>query len=130
MVRSKRSSSPRRSEKLVYFALFVVLSVITFALFLFNSNNSNNSKTNENQMINFIQNIDLKGDVKVQLVGAYIYNPGMSLENQNSRFIKVETLPRKHRIIKPGYMVTMDYDPERLNVYINDDNYIRDAKFG
>ena len=80
-------------------------------------------------MGNFIEQVDWKGDLKQQLVGAFIHTPEAK-PSDGARLIKEETLPKKHRIIKPGYMVTMDFDPERLNVYIREDYSIRDVKFG
>ena len=35
-----------------------------------------------------------------------------------------------HRIIKPNSIVTLDYNPKRLNVYIDDDGVIEDSQCG
>lgn len=34
------------------------------------------------------------------------------------------------RVIRPGQMVTKDFRPLRLNVYLDKDNKITDVKFG
>lgn len=78
--------------------------------------------------------LDLKEDLKSQLVGNFLYNSESksSLDSlgDNIKFVNEDDLPKKKRVIKPGYMVTMDYDPERLNVHIRDDFYIKDVKWG
>ncbi|EEP78607.1 predicted protein [Uncinocarpus reesii 1704] len=39
-------------------------------------------------------------------------------------------LPEKHRVIKPGYAMTMDFVPERLNVYVDDSDKVVKVKHG
>ncbi|CAG8449678.1 12262_t:CDS:2 [Ambispora leptoticha] len=39
-------------------------------------------------------------------------------------------LPSKHRIIKPGYMYTCDFDQDRLQVRVNANNVIESVQYG
>jgi hypothetical protein len=39
-------------------------------------------------------------------------------------------LPEKHRIVKPGQMMTRDFRVDRLNVHVNDDNIVTKVNFG
>ncbi|KMP09648.1 hypothetical protein CIHG_08620 [Coccidioides immitis H538.4] len=42
----------------------------------------------------------------------------------------VKDLPKTHRVIKPGYAVTMDYVPDRLNVYLDDSDTVVKVNHG
>jgi hypothetical protein len=44
--------------------------------------------------------------------------------------VRRRELPKLHRIIKPGSMVTMDHRPNRLNVKVDKNNRIIDTYFG
>ncbi|KAK2742555.1 hypothetical protein FQN57_005181 [Myotisia sp. PD_48] len=44
-------------------------------------------------------------------------------------FAKTE-LPETHRILKPGDFGTMDFVPNRLNVYIDEQNTVTNVKHG
>ncbi|KAK2838251.1 hypothetical protein FQN49_006470 [Arthroderma sp. PD_2] len=50
-------------------------------------------------------------------------------ESNETCFAKKD-LPEQHRVLKPGDMSTMDFNPERLNVYLGDDGTVRDVKHG
>ncbi|KAE8378106.1 peptidase inhibitor I78 family-domain-containing protein [Aspergillus bertholletiae] len=39
-------------------------------------------------------------------------------------------LPKSHRILKPGDMMTMDFRPDRLNVHLDDKGTVHDVNFG
>ena len=74
-------------------------------------------------------------ELKKQLIGAYIYNEEsakmFSGENcEGKKFVRESDLQKKHRIIRPGYMVTMDYIADRLNVHVNESFLIKDLKWG
>ncbi|ORZ33090.1 hypothetical protein BCR44DRAFT_129004 [Catenaria anguillulae PL171] len=44
--------------------------------------------------------------------------------------VSKSTLPNPHRIIKPGYMVTMDFNEARLNVHTDDSNKVTNVRYG
>ncbi|KAE8353828.1 hypothetical protein BDV28DRAFT_132305 [Aspergillus coremiiformis] len=52
-------------------------------------------------------------------------------ENTNdvTSFAKKD-LPQSHRILKPGDMKTMDHNPERLNVHLDENGTVHDVNFG
>ncbi|THD00304.1 hypothetical protein EYZ11_000197 [Aspergillus tanneri] len=39
-------------------------------------------------------------------------------------------LPEKHRILKPDSMRTMNFDPQRVNVHVNDQKVCTDVTMG
>ncbi|PLB43948.1 hypothetical protein P170DRAFT_441389 [Aspergillus steynii IBT 23096] len=39
-------------------------------------------------------------------------------------------LPSSHRVLKPNDAMTMDYRPDRLNVYVGEDDIVHDVNFG
>ncbi|PGH27374.1 hypothetical protein AJ80_00852 [Polytolypa hystricis UAMH7299] len=39
-------------------------------------------------------------------------------------------LPKEHRVVEPGMMVTMDHKPDRLNVHVNEDGTVTEVKYG
>ncbi|KAL1961627.1 hypothetical protein VTN77DRAFT_1377 [Rasamsonia byssochlamydoides] len=39
-------------------------------------------------------------------------------------------LPPLHRVLKRGDVTTMDYQPDRLNIHVDDDGTIRDVRYG
>ncbi|KAI1960947.1 hypothetical protein LOZ58_003433 [Ophidiomyces ophidiicola] len=47
----------------------------------------------------------------------------------NVSFAKKD-LPEQHRILKPGDFTTMDYIPDRLNVYVDESETVTDVKHG
>lgn len=51
----------------------------------------------------------------------------MGLVGQN--FCKKD-LPEKHRVIQPGMMVTKDFNPDRLNVYVNEEGTVTHCTHG
>ncbi|KAM5435283.1 hypothetical protein MferCBS31731_006248 [Microsporum ferrugineum] len=50
-------------------------------------------------------------------------------ESNETCFAKKD-LPEGHRVLKPGDMTTMDFNPERLNVYVGKDGTVTDVKHG
>eukprot|EP00179_Madagascaria_erythrocladioides_P018484 CAMPEP_0198341858 /NCGR_PEP_ID=MMETSP1450-20131203/49949_1 /TAXON_ID=753684 ORGANISM="Madagascaria erythrocladiodes, Strain CCMP3234" /NCGR_SAMPLE_ID=MMETSP1450 /ASSEMBLY_ACC=CAM_ASM_001115 /LENGTH=69 /DNA_ID=CAMNT_0044046919 /DNA_START=221 /DNA_END=430 /DNA_ORIENTATION=+ len=44
--------------------------------------------------------------------------------------VKESQLPNNHRVLKPDSMTTMDHQPTRLNVHVDNDGKITDVKFG
>ncbi|GAD96628.1 conserved hypothetical protein [Paecilomyces variotii No. 5] len=49
--------------------------------------------------------------------------------NDATSFAKKD-LPQTHRVVKPGDMTTMDHNPDRLNIHVDDDGTVRDVKYG
>ncbi|KAI6365556.1 hypothetical protein MCOR25_005332 [Pyricularia grisea] len=43
---------------------------------------------------------------------------------------KDKDLPKEHRIIRPGQMVTKDFNSERLNVHVDDNGVISHVAHG
>jgi hypothetical protein len=41
-----------------------------------------------------------------------------------------EQLPLVHRVIPPGSMVTMDYQTDRMNVYLDESDNVKKVKYG
>ncbi|KAL1958575.1 hypothetical protein VTO42DRAFT_4172 [Malbranchea cinnamomea] len=39
-------------------------------------------------------------------------------------------LPQGHRIIQPGHVMTMDFNPNRLNIYVDENNTVTKVKHG
>jgi hypothetical protein len=39
-------------------------------------------------------------------------------------------LPQQHRVLKPDSMKTMDFQPERLNVHVDDDGTVKNVTKG
>ncbi|KAI8941293.1 hypothetical protein NX059_002522 [Plenodomus lindquistii] len=39
-------------------------------------------------------------------------------------------LPKEHRVLKPDSMSTMDFQPERLNVHVDDDGTVKKVTKG
>ncbi|KAI8870118.1 hypothetical protein GQ42DRAFT_155609 [Ramicandelaber brevisporus] len=48
----------------------------------------------------------------------------------NLKPVGTDELPKSHRIIKPGGLVTMDYRSNRLNVHVNKDGVISSLHYG
>ncbi|KAI4173650.1 MAG: hypothetical protein LQ343_002825 [Gyalolechia ehrenbergii] len=46
----------------------------------------------------------------------------------NLSFAK-QDLPKDHRIVEPGAMLTQDYRPERLNIHLGEDGTVRHVDF-
>jgi len=49
--------------------------------------------------------------------------------SDHSSFSKKE-LPANHRVVEGDSMMTMDHNPDRLNVHVDKDGTIRKVKFG
>ncbi|CAP93239.1 Pc16g05690 [Penicillium rubens Wisconsin 54-1255] len=39
-------------------------------------------------------------------------------------------LPESHRVLKPGDMKTMDHNPNRLNIHVNEEGAVHDVNYG
>ncbi|KAL9000057.1 MAG: hypothetical protein Q9188_005761 [Gyalolechia gomerana] len=48
--------------------------------------------------------------------------------SDNLSFAK-QDLPKDHRIVEPGAMLTQDYRPERLNIHLGEDGTVRHVDF-
>eukprot|EP00298_Acanthocystis_sp_HF-20_P023103 c31523_g1_i1.p1 GENE.c31523_g1_i1~~c31523_g1_i1.p1 ORF type:complete len:114 (+),score=33.74 c31523_g1_i1:30-344(+) len=49
-------------------------------------------------------------------------------EVEGETFTALE-LPENHRVITPGMAVTKDFDPERINVYLDGENVVVDVDY-
>ena len=56
--------------------------------------------------------------------------PGNSVHAQGKRIIASHNLPAPIRVLAPDSMSTMDYRPDRLNIYVNEEGYIVSASYG
>ncbi|KAL8770111.1 MAG: hypothetical protein Q9209_004149 [Squamulea sp. 1 TL-2023] len=61
----------------------------------------------------------------VKLMGKKITDTGTS---DNLSFAKAE-LPKEHRIVEPGAMLSQDHNPDRLNVHLAEDGTVRHVDF-
>ncbi|KAL8941777.1 MAG: hypothetical protein Q9211_001668 [Gyalolechia sp. 1 TL-2023] len=48
--------------------------------------------------------------------------------SDNLSFAK-QDLPKDHRIVEPGAMLTQDHRPERLNIHLGEDGTVRHVDF-
>ncbi|KAJ5698478.1 hypothetical protein N7462_000483 [Penicillium macrosclerotiorum] len=39
-------------------------------------------------------------------------------------------LPESHRVLKPGDMTSMDHNPDRLNVHVDEEGTVKDITYG
>ncbi|RAL11539.1 uncharacterized protein BO97DRAFT_392110 [Aspergillus homomorphus CBS 101889] len=39
-------------------------------------------------------------------------------------------LPERHRIVKPGDAMTMDHQPDRLNIHVDESGTVHNVNFG
>ena len=74
-------------------------------------------------------------DQLTALVGAVLFDSHhQSLPpsaGPNHRIVSLEQqFPAGTRVIEPGQMVTMDWDQVRLNLIVNDDHVITEARYG
>ncbi|KAL8815885.1 MAG: hypothetical protein Q9223_005024 [Gallowayella weberi] len=60
-----------------------------------------------------------------KLMGKKITDSGSS---NNLAFAKTE-LPKEHRIVEPGAMLSQDHNPDRLNVHLAEDGTVRHVDF-
>ncbi|KAI6794119.1 hypothetical protein KC363_g4989 [Hortaea werneckii] len=49
--------------------------------------------------------------------------------NNETTFAKTD-LPKQHRMVKEGDMMTMDHNPERLNIHTSDDGTVTKVTHG
>ncbi|KAK3933628.1 hypothetical protein QBC46DRAFT_401612 [Diplogelasinospora grovesii] len=61
-----------------------------------------------------------------KLAGKKLCDDGPTNE---TNFCKTD-LPKETRIISPGMMVTKDFNPDRLNVHVNDDGTVSHVVHG
>ncbi|CAB4379042.1 hypothetical protein RhiirA5_352030 [Rhizophagus irregularis] len=68
---------------------------------------------------------------KTQLVGKKFVLDNVSVASEEQdKVVRKTDLPAGHRVIPPSALVTMDFKPERLNVYIDTSSTITNVKFG
>ncbi|PYH46187.1 uncharacterized protein BP01DRAFT_391028 [Aspergillus saccharolyticus JOP 1030-1] len=41
-----------------------------------------------------------------------------------------QDLPKTHRIVKPGDAMTMDHNPDRLNVHVDENGTVHNVNYG
>ncbi|CAG8948097.1 unnamed protein product [Penicillium salamii] len=51
-------------------------------------------------------------------------------DNNNETSFAKQDLPQSHRVLKPGDMKTMDHDPNRLNIHVNEEGAVHDVNYG
>ncbi|KAL0639952.1 hypothetical protein Q9L58_001044 [Maublancomyces gigas] len=71
---------------------------------------------------------DLKKQWEEKLVGKKIIDDSSS-PGSISTFTKRD-LPDKHRVVSPGAMMTRDFHPDRLNVYVGEDGVCSHVTMG
>lgn len=49
--------------------------------------------------------------------------------NTQQTFAK-QDLPKEHRVVQPGSMMTMDHKPDRLNIHVGDDGTVQKVRYG
>ncbi|KAK4191924.1 hypothetical protein QBC35DRAFT_485091 [Podospora australis] len=54
----------------------------------------------------------------------------ISDDQSNETCFCKKDLPEQHRVIQPGMMVTKDFQPERLNVHVNEDGTVSHVSHG
>jgi hypothetical protein len=122
------------------YRMYCILGVIGLFIFiLFIKGFSQQSQdsfgaTSQMTFLKFDSDMSLDANKK-ELVGAYVYSKDSAdmftgEKAKGKKFIKEETFPQPYRIIRPGYMYTMDYVEDRLNVHVNEDFMIKDLKWG
>ena len=114
------------------------ISLFIFFLIIRSYSQQSPNISNDESKMNFIK-IEPRSsleELKKQLIGAYLYNEESAKmyssedDCQGKKFVRESDLQKKHRIIRPGYMVTMDYVADRLNVHVNENFLIKDLKWG
>ncbi|KAF2762033.1 hypothetical protein EJ05DRAFT_507628 [Pseudovirgaria hyperparasitica] len=51
-------------------------------------------------------------------------------ETSNETTFAKKDLPETHRVVKEGDMMTMDHNPDRLNIHVGEDNTVRKVTHG
>ncbi|KAJ0424685.1 hypothetical protein BJY00DRAFT_276162 [Aspergillus carlsbadensis] len=51
-------------------------------------------------------------------------------ESSNETCFAKKDLPETHRIVKPGEFTTMDHQPDRLNIHLDENDNVRDVNYG
>ncbi|RAL00354.1 uncharacterized protein BO80DRAFT_383699 [Aspergillus ibericus CBS 121593] len=51
-----------------------------------------------------------------------------SSESDVTTFAKKD-LPQSHRVIKPGDMATMDFNPDRMNIHVDEAGIVKNVTF-
>ncbi|KAJ5329311.1 hypothetical protein N7452_009701 [Penicillium brevicompactum] len=51
-------------------------------------------------------------------------------DNSNETSFAKQDLSQSHRVLKPGDMKTMDHDPNRLNIHVNEEGAVHDVNYG
>jgi len=68
---------------------------------------------------------DQSNDWMTKLMGKKLTDSG----TDNTSFSKKE-LPSNHRVVEGDSMMSMDHNPDRLNVHVDKDGTIKNVKFG
>ncbi|KAJ5186328.1 hypothetical protein N7449_011092 [Penicillium cf. viridicatum] len=51
-------------------------------------------------------------------------------DTSNETSFAKKDLPETHRVLKPGDVKTMDHNPNRLNIHVNEDGVVHDVNSG
>jgi hypothetical protein len=51
-------------------------------------------------------------------------------ESSDTTTFAKQDLPKEHRVIGPDSMSTMDHNPERLNVHVDEKGVVKDVRYG
>ncbi|KAF2842292.1 hypothetical protein M501DRAFT_1013645 [Patellaria atrata CBS 101060] len=56
---------------------------------------------------------------------------GKQLGDQtNETTFAKKDLPKEHRVVREGDMMTMDHKPDRLNIHVGEDGTVTNVKYG
>ncbi|KAI8078957.1 uncharacterized protein B0P05DRAFT_541838 [Gilbertella persicaria] len=65
-----------------------------------------------------------------KLLGKTIIEEDTQIALDSDQVVRTTELPQGHRILPPGKPQTRDFRPERLNVFVDENNKITRAYFG
>ncbi|ORZ03021.1 hypothetical protein BCR43DRAFT_482592 [Syncephalastrum racemosum] len=65
-----------------------------------------------------------------KLVGKTLIRNNEESSLSGDQIFHTKDLPRNHRVLPPGGVMTMDYRPERLNVYVDENNKVKSVGLG
>ncbi|KAJ5562060.1 hypothetical protein N7535_003477 [Penicillium sp. DV-2018c] len=51
-------------------------------------------------------------------------------DTSNETTFAKKDLPQSHRVLKPGDMKSMDHDPNRLNIHVDESGAVHDVNYG
>jgi Peptidase inhibitor I78 family len=58
------------------------------------------------------------------------YSPVLAQGMSSSEFVTNKDIPQPFRILKPGDIQTMDMDPKRVNVILNENDIVQSVYMG